>query len=81
MHYLTHKNYYRFNGTFKVEPLTQFPHGQTGALGFYRDSPFITGDFSDFTGDFEQGYKTEIMDYKAQRWNSAAGYPYSSGPR
>ena len=74
--YLKHKIYYCFNGSFKFEPSTQFPHGDVHALGFYRNSPFVTG--NDF---FEHGLKTEILDYDAQQWNKAPDYPFSDGDR
>ena len=74
--YLNHNLYYSFNGTFKNEPSTHFPHSEVGALGFYRNSPFVTGDYSS-----EHGLKTEILDYDAQQWNQAAGYPFSDGNR
>ena len=44
------------------------------ALASYRNSPFVTGDFN----GLPNGLKTEILDYEAGEWSSAADYPFSS---
>ena len=46
------------------------------ALGSYRNSPFVTGNY-----DPTNGLKTEILDYNAEQWNEAKDYPFSNGDR
>ena len=67
-----------FNGeTFKTQPSTKFPHEYIYQLGFYRNSPFVTGH-----GSSENGLKTEILDpYGSREWEQADDYPFSSGDR
>ena len=67
----------RFNGTsFKTEPSSKFSHKLVKALGFYRNSPFVTGSHSS-----TNGLKTEILDYKERKWIQAKDYPFSNGDR
>ena len=67
-----------FNGeTFKTQPSTKFPHEYIYELGFYRNSPFVTGH-----GSSKNGLKTEILDpYGSREWEQAGDYPFSSGDR
>ena len=69
------QNYFsRFNGiSFKTEPSSKFSHWYTYALGSYRKSPFVTGCY--WSSD---GLKTEILDYKAQKWFEVKDYPFAS---
>ena len=73
---LTHLNYFSsFNGaTFKTEPSSKFPHYNVMALGSYRNSPFVTGQFYS-----TNGLKTEILNYGEQNWQQVADYPFSNG--
>ena len=48
-------------------------HQYTHALGSYRNSPFVTGSWGG-SGIL----KTEILDYKAQKWTEVKDYPFSS---
>ena len=48
-------------------------------MGSYRNSPFATGGFS--FDNHNNGTRTEILDYKAKKWNRQADYPYSTGNR
>ena len=61
----------RFNGiSFQNEPSSEFSHKEVYALGSYRNSPFVTGSSSG-SGKL----KTEILDYKAQKWTEVKDYP------
>ena len=74
----TLKSVFSFDGTnFKYEASSQFPHHNVLALGSYRNSPFVTGDFN----GLPNGLKTEILDYEAGEWKQAADYPFSNGDR
>ena len=53
-----------------------FPHREVYALGFYRDSPFVTGHLAP-----ENGLKTEILNYGSGEWEQAEDYPFSNGDR
>ena len=46
------------------------------ALGSYRNSPFVTGHYSN-----DNGLKTEILDYEAGEWKGAVDYPFSNKDR
>ena len=62
-----------FNGvTFKMEPSSNLPHYNVKALGSYRDSPFVTGQYSS-----TEALYTEILDYEAQTWEQVANYPFA----
>ena len=66
-----------FDGaTFKTEASTRYPHLYVFSLGSYRNLPFVTGQQSD-----DNGLKTEILDYEANRWAQVADYPFSTGYR
>ena len=66
-----------FDGTsFEIEASSKFSHSNVLALGSYRDSPFVTGQYSS-----SDGLKTEILDYASGQWNEAADYPFSYGDR
>ena len=70
------KIFFRFDGTtFKNEPSSKFSHRFVMALGSYRDSPFVTGNYASST----TGLKTEILNYNAQQWFEAKDYPFSKG--
>ena len=71
------QNFFRFDGAnFKTEASSQFPHWDVWALGYYRNSPFVTGH------DGSPGLTTEILDYEAEEWQQAADYPFAgSGNR
>ena len=43
------------------------------SLGNYKNSPFVSGHDSN-----TNGLTTEILDYEAGEWSSAADYPFSS---
>ena len=53
-----------------------FPHYDVMSLGSYRDSPFVTGQYSS-----TNGLKTEILDYDHEKWEQLADYPFSNGNR
>ena len=68
---------FSFDGTnFIAEPSSKFPHFYVLALGSYRNSPFVTGHYSN-----DNGLKTEILDYEAAKWHQEADYPFSYGNR
>ena len=71
------QNYFlRFNGiSFKTEPSSKFSHRETDALGSYRNSPFVTGSL--ILDPVYSGLKTEILDYKAQKWTEVKEYPFT----
>ena len=70
-------NDFRFDGaTFKTEPSSQFSHLYVGALGSYRNSPFVTGGY--YSTD---GLKTEILFYDIGEWIQAPDYPFSNTNR
>ena len=70
-------NFFSFDGTnFIAEPSSKFPHFYVLALGSYRNSPFVTGHYSN-----DNGLKTEILDYEAAKWHQEADYPFSYGNR
>ena len=50
-------------------------HAYTYALGNYRNSPFITGNFY-YAID---GLKTEILNYAGGDWIEGPEYPFSNG--
>lgn len=54
----------------KIEADTKISHAGVGALGSYKDSPFVTGRQAD-----ENGFATEILDYKNGIWIQAEDYP------
>ena len=65
-----------------MESASKLNH-QWCAMGNYRNSPFVTGSSSmseNFTWN-EYGVKTEIFDYRANQWNRADDYPFSTGDR
>ena len=65
-----------FNGaTFKTEPSSKFPHYDVMSLGFYRNSPFVTGSYE------TNGLKTEILNYDSEKWEQLADYPFSNTDR
>ena len=65
--------FFSFDGTnFRIEASSQFTHWEVGALGNYRNSPFVTGHDSS-----TNGLKTEILDYKAGEWKQGADYPFA----
>ena len=73
----TDKWFFRFNGeTFKTEASSKFPHYYVLALGSYRNSPFVTGQYSN-----TNGLKTEIFDFEAKEWAQFADYPFSNSDR
>jgi len=55
-----------------MEPSSNLPHYYVNALGSYRDSPFVTGQYSG-----NDGLYTEILDYGAQKWEQVADYPFA----
>ena len=66
--------FWSFDGTtFITEPSSQFPHEDVGALGSYRNSPFVTGCI--YISNY--GLKTEILDYEAGKWEQVADYPFA----
>ena len=68
---------FRFDGiNFKKEASSLFPHLNVWALGFYKNSPFVTGQDSSING-----LKTEILDYAAGEWVGASDFPFSNGDR
>ena len=68
---------FRFDGiNFKKEASSLFPHLNVWALGFYKNSPFVTGQDSSING-----LKTEILDYAAGKWVGAPDFPFSNGDR
>ena len=68
---------FRFDGTtFKNEASSEYPHMYVLDLGSYKGSPFVTGSM-----DPPYGVKTEILDYDAGQWKSAADYPFSDQNR
>ena len=71
---------FRFDGvSFKKEPYSKFSHSNVHALGSYRQSAFVTGNYFSING-----LKTEILDYSAgwnAKWNQADDYPFSNGDR
>ena len=73
-----HQNYFsRFDGkSFKTEASSQFPHAYVYALGSYRNSPFVTGNWA-----WINGLKTEILNYGSGEWKQAGDYPFSNGDR
>ena len=67
------KYFSSFNGeTLKTEASSKFPHNHFSALGSYRNSPFVTGQYSS-----TQALYTEILDYAAQKWEQVANYPFA----
>ena len=65
----------RFDGvTFEVKASSKYRHGGS-TLGSYRNSPFLTGDYS------ANGLKTEILDIVAREWERVADYLISDGDR
>ena len=71
------QNHLRFDGaTFKTEQSSRYTHAGVNALGSYRNSPFVTG-----SDRFKDGLKTEILDYKAQKWSRGEDYPFSNSNR
>ena len=68
---------FRFDGTtFNNEASSEYPHMFVLDLGSYKGSPFITGSM-----DPPYGIKTEILDYDAGQWKTAADYPFSDQNR
>ena len=66
--------FFRFNGeTFKTEASSKFPHNFVYALGFYRNSPFVTG-----RSGTPYGLKTEILNYESEEWEQADDYPFAN---
>ena len=70
------RNYFlSFDGvTTQLETSSNFPHYRALALGNYRDSPFITGDYTTPSAYL----KTEILNYETDTWVEVADYPFST---
>lgn len=75
---------FSFNGvTFKKEESSKFPHQRVGALGNYKNSPFVTGDLysTGVTDGSTNGLKTEILDYGNSKWVQAEDYRFPNSER
>ena len=75
---------FSFNGNFngnspviKTEPLSTYTHANVYSLGSYKGDAFVTGSWISHRAE-ENNLKTEILNYTANEWTTAADYPFTT---